>query len=72
MDPQLRKCLRCGATLQEGFIADAGSPFGGLARWHKGAPKFHLLRGVRAAPRDQKPIIAFRCDQCGTLDLVAQ
>jgi len=44
----------------------------GFAKWHADPPKFHPFWGLQAAGHNMKPIAAYRCDQCGTLELVAQ
>jgi hypothetical protein len=72
MDPQPRKCLRCEGTLQEGFIPDTGVAASGFAKWHADPPKFDKFWGLQAASHNMKPIAAYRCDQCGTLELVAK
>ena len=70
MDPNL-KCHKCGAGMVEGFLhdeANAGKP---SSRWVAGKPELGFLGNVKVSGKEQHPIQAFRCQQCGCLELFA-
>jgi hypothetical protein len=65
-------CLRCGGALEEGFIEDSGQSSRGRARWIAGAIEHGLLGGTKVMGKERRDITAYRCTQCGRLDLEVQ
>jgi hypothetical protein len=65
-------CTHCGTTgLQQGFIEDEGEGSRGYARWVAGALERGPLGGARLMGKSRSQIDAFRCPQCGHLELFA-
>jgi len=66
------RCTNCGtAGLQQGFIEDRGEGSKGYARWIAGALERGAFGGARRMGRASSQIDAFRCPQCGHLELFA-
>ena len=64
-----RKCAKCGGSMEQGFIPDVGEPVR-FAHWHDGPPKKSFWFGIRINSQGL-PIAAFRCSECGYLELYA-
>jgi hypothetical protein len=62
-------CLRCGGALEEGFIDDAGEGARGRARWIPGPIEHGPLGGTKRMGKPRLDITAYRCTQCGRLEL---
>jgi DNA-directed RNA polymerase subunit RPC12/RpoP len=63
-------CTHCGATgLQQGFVEDEGQYSAGYAQWIAGALERGPLGNARRMGRSRTQIDAFRCPQCGHLEL---
>ncbi len=64
-------CPDCQKEMQEGFIPDFTYGGMGQAHWHEGEPKTKTLLGMNAGlqgePSLMKPVVSFRCTQCGLL-----
>jgi predicted RNA-binding Zn-ribbon protein involved in translation (DUF1610 family) len=66
------KCTYCGTVgLMDGFIEDAGESSRGYARWIEGALERGPFGGAKRMGRPRRQIEAFRCPQCGHLELFA-
>ncbi len=63
-------CAKCGGTMERGFIPDIGQGVQ-LLNWHEGPPKKSLWLGPIRGSASQIPIGAFRCAECGLLELYA-
>lgn len=63
-----RTCSRCDGRLQEGFIEDRGETPMAL-RWIAGSLEKGLFGGAKVMFKDRYDITAYRCGQCGHLDL---
>lgn len=64
-------CTQCGGERRdEGFIPDDSGATTGVTSWISGLPEFGMLGSVKRS-RGQKrlAITAFRCFQCGHLEL---
>lgn len=69
----VKRCSRCDGSLRKGFIEDKGER-GGLGTsvvlaWIDGAAEKGMFGGARVAGKSRYDITAYRCDQCGHLDL---
>jgi len=63
-------CTHCGSTsLQQGFVEDRGEGSMGYAKWVAGALEKGLFGGAKTMGRPRSQIDAFRCPQCGHLEL---
>ena len=71
MSSSAAACIRCGGSLESGFILD--NTYGGRAPslWVEGAPERSFWQGVKLRGRRQLPVTAERCRRCGTLSLRA-
>ncbi len=65
-------CTHCGTVgLAEGFIEDAGEHSRGYARWIEGAMERGFFGGAKRTGRPRRQIVAYRCPECGHLELFA-
>lgn len=65
-----RACSSCGSTnLDPGFIEDGGDHSRGYARWIAGRLERGPFGGARRMGKQRWEIEAYRCAQCGHLDL---
>jgi DNA-directed RNA polymerase subunit RPC12/RpoP len=66
------RCTHCGTTaLQPGFVEDRGQGSMGYTQWIAGALERGPLGNARRMGRPRSQIDAFRCPQCGHLELFA-
>ncbi|MFF0295882.1 hypothetical protein ACFYS8_27115 [Kitasatospora sp. NPDC004615] len=66
------KCTHCGNPgLDQGFIEDTGEHSRGDARWIAGPLERGLFGGAKRMGRTRFQIDAYRCPQCGHLELFA-
>jgi len=66
-------CTHCGtAGLEPGFVEDTGQGARGYARWIAGALERGPLGNARLMGKTRSQIDAYRCPQCGHLELFAQ
>jgi len=66
-------CIRCKGAMQEGFLVDSGMASLGVTHWYGGPPKMRSFgRGIEVIGKQMKRVAAYRCEQCGTLELVAR
>ena len=67
-----KTCTQCrGDSLEEGFIEDMGRGTQGFARWIAGPLKRGVFGGAKRLGRLRREISAFRCRECGHLELYA-
>ena len=65
-----RKCTQCGnPNLDDGFVEDSGQNTRGFARWIAGPLELGPFGGAKRLGRRRHPILAFRCTECGHLEL---
>ncbi|MDX1439295.1 MAG: PF20097 family protein [Rubricoccaceae bacterium] len=66
-----KTCLRCGGEMEEGFALD--ETHGGVkqSRWISGPPRKSIWTGLKLGGKRKLPISAYRCMNCGFLDLYA-
>jgi hypothetical protein len=71
--PRRACCLRCGGTLQEGFLVEHSQGFDPAAAttWHAGRGERSSWTGVQIEPTKQRAVVARRCSDCGGLELFA-
>ena len=64
-------CLKCQGTTEEGYMPDF--TYGNIAvtSWIAGAPETSIWRGLKLSGKDRIPVTAYRCTQCGFLELYA-
>jgi hypothetical protein len=67
------RCGQCGTSgLESGFIEDQGEGSRGYARWIAGALERGPFGGAKRAGRIRWQVDAYRCPNCGHLELFAQ
>jgi hypothetical protein len=62
-------CVRCGGSLDEGFLLDHTSGGYWTAHWVGGTPERSLWTGLNVKDRPKHPVTAYRCADCGRLEL---
>ncbi len=66
-----KDCAKCGASMTEGFVLDAGSEGGGkVSRWIEGPPEKRWW-GFRLRGKKQIDVQTYRCNRCGYLESYA-
>ena len=66
------ECLRCGGTLERGFVADkAHYSVPELQKWVEGAPEHSFWSGIKLKNREVIPVMTYRCERCGFLESYA-
>ena len=71
MSPSLSStCARCGGPMSEGFLLDQTQAYT-VTRWVEGAPVKSLWTGIKLKGKRVLPVLAFRCERCGAVDLRA-
>lgn len=68
MDQDL-KCPKCQNEMVQGFIPDYTFMARWIASWIEGQPKRSFIRYTKVPIGGGIPIAAFRCKQCGYLEL---
>ena len=66
------KCPHCKATMEEGFVPDMGG--GGkrlVSQWVSGKPQKSFWTGLKVKGREVITCVAYRCKQCGLVELYA-
>ena len=66
-----KKCLKCGSSLEPGYILDAVRGAYKAAEWVEGAPERSFWVGLKVSDRSRYTICAFRCANCGYLESYA-
>ncbi len=64
-------CPKCSGTMEQGFIPDFAHSSILVGSWHEKHPKKSFFRRTDASFKDGIPIGAFRCADCGFLELYA-
>ncbi|GAA0252622.1 hypothetical protein [Cryptosporangium japonicum] len=65
-------CTGCGAQeFDEGFLEDGGESSRGYTRWIEGPLQRGIFGGARTMGKPRREVRAFRCRQCGHLELYA-
>jgi hypothetical protein len=64
-------CAECGAAMEAGFVADAGSDTIRPGEWVSGAPERSWFTGTRVRGKVRAPLTALRCSACGLVKLYA-
>ncbi|MCH7638362.1 MAG: hypothetical protein IH855_02710 [Bacteroidetes bacterium] len=67
-----KTCLRCGGEMEEGFALDETYGEKKQGQWIQGEPKKSIWTGLKLSGRKKLPIAAYRCMECGFLDLFAR
>ena len=63
-------CTQCGCkALEEGFVEDTGQGTKGFTNWIAGPLQQGPFGGARRMGRQRRAIAAFRCTECGHLEL---
>lgn len=67
------KCLRCATPMTPGFMLDFSDAdvHRKQALWVEGRPERSALVGTKLSGRDVRTVDAYRCPQCGLLELYA-
>lgn len=68
----LRKCSKCGATMEEGFLLDQEHhPHPQPTQWASGTTEISFFSGAKTAGKNRIPIRSYRCLKCGLLESYA-
>ncbi|MGH9570521.1 MAG: PF20097 family protein [Candidatus Angelobacter sp.] len=70
--PTERKCPKCGAGMEAGFLRDRMQ--GGASRpeeWMQGVPETTWFAGLKLGSSIRFAVEAFRCEKCGFLEQYA-
>ena len=70
--PWHRTCLRCGGEMEEGFLLDETHGGSRTTRWVEEPPEKSVWTGLKLKGRRKLPLTAYRCVQCGAVDLYAR
>ena len=68
-------CVKCGGSMQQGFVIDC--TYGGnvVSQWAPGAPQLSFFGRLNLSsikrPRGTLPLAAFRCETCGFVEYYA-
>ena len=63
-----RKCSRCGAATEEGFVVDFAHNGARVSSWISGKPQYGIFGGTKVWSKEQYPIQTFCCTECGYLE----
>lgn len=65
-------CPKCEGPMVQGFIPDFfHHSASGVGGWHEGPPQASFWKGTKASLSGGIPVGAFRCQNCGFLELYA-
>ena len=66
------KCGKCGADMEEGFIAAFGPGLeNAVSSWVAGKPAYGLMGSAKVWDKEEHLIKTFRCSKCGYLESYA-
>lgn len=65
--PPSKKCGKCGADMEEGFILDQART-DDISRWVAGKPEYGILGTVKVGNRAEHLVRTFCCTKCGYLE----
>lgn len=66
------RCQKCQKTMEEGYVPDIGYGNVQLASWSPGTPEGRrYMGGIKMRTQDLLPLTAFRCPNCGYVELYA-
>lgn len=63
-------CLRCAGPMVEGYLLDGTDSGFRVGQWVEGPPQKTWL-GLKTKGRGKYPVVAYRCETCGRLELYA-
>lgn len=67
-----KPCLRCGRTMEEGFLVDtADSGSSKVGAWHRGRPDQRWW-GLKVRKSERLTVTSWRCTSCGLLESYAK
>ena len=67
------KCPKCNRAMERGYVPDSGYGQVLQARWSRGDPeKQRFLGGIKWKSKQQIPMTAYRCTECGLVELYAR
>jgi hypothetical protein len=65
-------CPKCQGDMAQGFIPDHVLGETRVGKWIEGMPRKSFWQGTKGSQEESIPIGAFRCSQCGYLELYAR
>jgi hypothetical protein len=71
MSEEIVVCLKCKSKMIRGFVPAWFHNDLKIPSWYEGLPKRSFLGGVDSQSEIEIPIYAFRCQNCGYLELYA-
>ena len=69
--PWHRTCIRCGGEMEEGYLLESTDSGHKTTEWVAGEPEPSVWVGLKTKGRRKIRVSAFRCQQCGALDMYA-
>ena len=67
-----KQCVKCGGSLEQGFVLDTTHGGRIVSQWVPGAPVKSFWVGTKVPEKKLIPIAAFRCASCGFLEQYAR
>ena len=67
-----KKCPKCGAEMEEGYVPDFGYGIVLVPRWFAGAAEISRWLGVKTRGKLGLPISTYSCVSCGFLESYTQ
>lgn len=64
-------CPTCDLPMVDGFIVDHSQAATIVATWVEGQPTYSFLGNAKVDRKAQYKVKAYRCEQCGLLNLYA-
>jgi hypothetical protein len=65
------QCAKCNGEMVQGFVPDFAEGGTFVLGWHPGQPESSFWTRTKAKATEGLPIGAFRCKDCGYLELYA-
>jgi hypothetical protein len=63
--------MRCGGSMEPGYIVDEGHGTRTVAKWIAGEPVRSIWTGLKTRGKDKLDVVTYRCRRCGYLESYA-
>jgi predicted nucleic-acid-binding Zn-ribbon protein len=67
-----KKCPKCSAEMESGFLLARGTNFYRPAEWFEGEPEVNWAGGLKLRDKRRFRIESWRCRRCGFLEQYAR
>ena len=72
MPETVPRCPKCQKAMEEGHVPDIGYGQASQSKWAPGTPEpRRYIGGIKMRANEQLPITAYRCPNCGYVELYA-